>query len=74
MSSMQPIKSAPRDGTVILTDGTAKFLDKKNWCSRGCNGWYLCDASGNVPSCADDGMSVSNIAPTKWKSLEEAME
>jgi hypothetical protein len=69
MSNAQPIATAPKDGTVILTDrGTAcykcfNFYPKptpKDY------RWYLCDETGEVPSCADDFYDISEIEPTMW--------
>lgn len=64
--------TAPKDGTVILTDeGTATYVDQKNWGSPVANGWYLCCSYGEVPSCADEGMSISLIEPKLWTKLPE---
>ncbi|MCK9569160.1 hypothetical protein M0R72_09480 [Candidatus Pacearchaeota archaeon] len=64
------IVTAPRDGTVVLTDeGTARYVSRDHWASPVTEGWYLSDTSGNIPSCADNGMGVSSIEPTLWMSL-----
>jgi hypothetical protein len=70
----QPIESAPRDGTVILTnDGVATYVDPKNWGSPVTKGWYTCTTQGDIPSCADYGMSISGISPTHWMPLPDWM-
>lgn len=70
MSNWDPIATAPKNGTVILTDeGTSCYLDQRNWGSPVKNGWYLCFADGNIPCCADDGMSISAIDPKVWMKL-----
>lgn len=57
----RPIDSAPQDGTVILTnDGTGRWS----------NGWKLCDGDGNIPSCCEEGESISEISPTLWKKFK----
>lgn len=66
----QPISTAPKDGTVILTDeGTGCYVDQRNWGSPVRNGWYLCTSQGDIPICADDGMSISEITPKLWIPL-----
>lgn len=67
VSSWLSIETAPRDGTVILTDcGTAKYVDRRDWGSPVHDGWYLSTADGDIPSCADDGMRVSAVDPRVW--------
>jgi hypothetical protein len=64
------IVTAPRDGTVVLTDeGTARYVSQNHWASPVTDGWYLSDTSGNIPICADNGMGISSIEPTLWMSL-----
>ncbi|NQZ74716.1 MAG: hypothetical protein HRT61_01180 [Ekhidna sp.] len=53
------IESAPI-GTVVLTDlGTGICYSEDGQ-------WYLCDTFSNVPTCADWGLEISEITPTKW--------
>lgn len=60
------ISTAPRD-RVILTDcGLARYVDQRRWGSPVSDGWYACDAGGDIPSCADNGMSISEISPKRW--------
>jgi hypothetical protein len=66
----KPISTAPKDGTVILTnEGSGRYVDQRNWGSPVSNGWYLCTASGYIPHCADEGMSVSEMTPRMWMPL-----
>lgn len=53
----QPIESAPRDGTTILTEhGFARYLDQKRWGSPVKHGeWAECSPDGRIYECADDG-------------------
>lgn len=65
------IDSAPRDGTVILTnEGFALFLDQKNWGSPVAHGrWASCDPSGFIFDCVDEGPYYCN--PTIWMDVPE---
>ena len=66
MNSWQPISTAPKDGTVILTnDGTARYTTEKHRT----NGWYLCFMDGVIPHCADDGRFISEADPTEWMPI-----
>lgn len=61
-----------QNGDVILTDeGTAKYVDQRDWGSPVTNGWYLCTLHGDIPYCADDGMRISGINPTLWMPIPE---
>lgn len=63
------IDTAPKD-RVILTDmGTACYVDPRNWGSPVRRGWYLCDAGGDIPSCAEDGMAICTINPSRWMPM-----
>lgn len=53
------IESAPK-GKVVLTDQGTGIFDGR---------WYLCTASGNVPSCGDWGREVSEIEPSLWMPM-----
>ena len=62
------IDSAPKDGTVILTnEGTARYFN--GWGTY--EGWYLCGAHGGIPSCAEEGFRISEINPVKWTPMPE---
>lgn len=51
----EPIETAPRDGTVILTDcGTCAYVDQMNWGSPVSDGWWLCPI-GDQPRMTDSG-------------------
>jgi hypothetical protein len=70
LKNWKPISNAPTDGTVILTNrGTARYVDQRGWGSPVTNGWYLCTTDGDIPCCADDGMSISSISPEIWTDL-----
>lgn len=67
-----PISTAPKDGTVILTnEGTGCYVDQRVWGSPVSNGWYLCYTGGYIVSCADDGMAASSMSPKFWMPLPE---
>lgn len=62
----KPINTAPTDGTAVLTDkGTACVHHGRTTMPR----WYLCDTDGNIPTCAEDGVSISRIHPTAWQEM-----
>ncbi len=52
----QPIETAPKDGTVILTEcGFVLYIDQKNWGSPVRNGWACCTPREEIFDCADNG-------------------
>jgi hypothetical protein len=63
----QAIETAPKDGTVILTDdGTCKYdEDYRPSNSK----WRLCTLSGFVPSCCEYGYVISEINPVLWQPI-----
>jgi hypothetical protein len=70
MFTWQPIMTAKRDGTVILSDqGSCRWV---TWACNGKNNdgaWYLCEVNGYIPSCVDWGIETSQLdspAPTRW--------
>lgn len=66
----QPIDTAPRDGTVILTDcGFARFLDARRWASPITEGWVECDPFGHIYECADNGEWY--CSPKLWQPVPE---
>jgi hypothetical protein len=67
--SWQPIETAPRDRVILTDKGTARYVAQKNWGSSVTDAWYLCETSGDIPSCAEDGMSISRIYPTSWMEI-----
>lgn len=67
---MQPIETAPRDGTVVFTNaGTAMFVEQSSWRSPVTDGWYLCTTDQEIPNCAEHAMEVSRISPTRWMPI-----
>jgi hypothetical protein len=67
MMTWQAIDTAPKDGTVIITnEGSTCFID-----NRPLFGWYLCDSDGYVPSCGNEGISISKLNPNKWMNFPE---
>jgi len=63
----QPIETAPKDGTTILTDcGFARYLDQRHyWGSPVKDGtWVECRPDGDVYRCADEGNWYCN--PKLW--------
>lgn len=65
----KPIAEAPQDEVILTNEGTACYVDPRSWGSPVTRGWYLCTTDENIPSCAEDGMSVSKIEPTHWMPL-----
>ena len=67
----QQISTAPRDGTVILTDcGFARFLDQNRWASPVEHGAGAeCDPSGHIYECADNGMWTCK--PKMWENVPD---
>jgi hypothetical protein len=66
----QSIDTAPRDGTVILTDtGFARYVDHLVWGSPVRNGWVNCDPFGGIYACADEGWYYSS--PKLWVPVPE---
>lgn len=68
-SPWKPIITAPKNRVILTNEGTACYVDQKNWGSPVTNGWYLCSAEGNIPTCADEGISISAIEPTVWMDI-----
>jgi hypothetical protein len=66
----QPIASAPRDGTVILTDvGFVLYIDESKWGSPVKSGWANCSPQGSIYECADDGIYYDS--PTIWEPVPD---
>jgi hypothetical protein len=65
----QSIDNAPKDRAILTDEGTAIYVDQRNWGSPVTNGWYLCTPQGDFATCADDGMSVSRIYPQCWMEI-----
>ena len=64
----KPIASAPRDGTVILTDaGTVCYVDQSGWGGPVTDGWWLCEP-GCQPQMPED---MYPVCPTKWAPIPE---
>lgn len=67
----QPIETAPRDGSVILTEcGFVRFLDQRRWGSAVPHGkWACCEPGGELFTCADEGESLCD--PKRWTPVPE---
>ncbi len=65
----QSIETAPRDGSVILTEqGFALYLDQNHWGSAVEHGkWACCDPSGSIFECADEGHYL--CTPSLWEPV-----
>lgn len=72
MTTLESIDTAPKNGTVILSnEGTVRYMNNTLHL-RIDTGWYLCDIGGNIPKCADDGYDISRAFPTRW--IPDALE
>jgi len=75
MSEQQPIKNAPRDGSVILTnDGPARYVDTGSWGEPTPIGWYLCSPNGIIPTCSKEGIAIAFLIPKLWIPLPKWMQ
>lgn len=69
-SDWEPIDTAPKDGTVILTtEGTARYVDPKHWGSPITRGWHLCSSSGDIPNCEEEDACL--LSPGAWMTMPE---
>jgi hypothetical protein len=69
---IQPIETAPKDGTVVLTEeGLAVYIDPKRWASPVEEGWQLCYEGGNPFHDSDDGWEPFRINPKWWMPIPE---
>lgn len=67
----QPIETAPRDGTVILTDeGLVRYVSQRYWASPVSEGWFQCAPCGYIFDCADNGREISRCNPNAWRAWE----
>ena len=65
------IDSAPRDRVILTIYGCARYSD--NDYDENHHGFYLCDASGNIPYCAEDGERPYMLFPKYWMQLLDGM-
>jgi len=78
MDNPQPIATAPRDGTVIITDyGIACFMTPAEchgyWGHQYPDGrWVLCSTGGAWEEDSDYGVRV--VPPSRWVPLPEWMK
>lgn len=64
----QPIDTAPKDGTVILTDeGICIWRNRSSYFVNPTGDWCHCDSYGAAFICADDGPFWA--APKVWIPL-----
>lgn len=63
MNNWQPIDTAPKDGTVVLTnEGLVKWSDKLRWGRP--IGWIACDVDGCPFRCCEEG--PWEMSPNWW--------
>jgi len=65
VSEPQPIETAPRDGTIILTDAGVCQSSRNGWIACTVDGWDLCNSSEQ---------SASKQSPTLWTPLPDWMK
>jgi hypothetical protein len=66
----QPIDTAPKNGTPVLTDcGICLYVKPELWGSPMDKGWHDCDYGGHIYECADNGPYQSD--PNFWMPLPE---
>jgi hypothetical protein len=65
----QPIETAPKDGTTILSDsGTVRYLNL----DEETTGWYLIGIGNySPPRCVDEGYNISYCGPKWWMPIPE---
>lgn len=67
----QPIATAPKDGTVVLTElGSLSYVYPKAGLNSTVIGWYLC-AIGSIPTIYDDWVELSPKEPLWWMPMPE---
>lgn len=64
-SEPQPIETAPRDGTIILTDVGVCQPSRNGWTACTVDGWDLCNSSEQ---------NASKQNPTLWQPLPDWMK
>jgi hypothetical protein len=71
MIKFKPIESAPKDGTIILTEvGFALFHVRRNSLNpEGHGRWISCDPQGLIFDCADYG--YYECEPTVWAPVPD---
>lgn len=67
----EPIKTAPLDRVIFTDCGVVRYVSQSGWRSPVVDGWYMCDLSGAIPICADEGMSISCESPAQWTELPD---
>lgn len=66
----EPISTAPKDGTAILTDcGFALYINPKHWGSPIKEGWAECDPFEHIYECADNGWWYCE--PKQWEPVPQ---
>jgi len=65
----QPIETAPKDGTVILTDSGVALWNGSRWPRAS---WIACDPQGASYECEDYGSFA--LEPTLWTPLPDWMK
>lgn len=58
------INKAPEETVCLTNEGTAIYTRQHSWNKE--KYWYLCDSSGYIPGCAEDGRSISYVTPTLY--------
>lgn len=69
-NSILAIETAPRDGSVILTDeGFARYIDQNHWASPVENGWAQCSPNGTLFDDAENGFWYCE--PKQWQPIPD---
>jgi hypothetical protein len=65
----QSMDNAPKNRVILTDQGTVCYVDQRQWGSPVTSGWYLCSMDEDIPTCAEDRMSISRVYPSCWMDV-----